>query len=328
MYESEESNIIKNWSEEVVVSISCICFNQINYIEETLIGFLKQKTTFRFEILIHDDASSDGTTELIRQYEIKYPHIIKPLYEIENQWSKGRRGSIVFNIPRAKGKYIAFCEGDDYWTDPNKLQMQVDFLENNPEYGMCYTMARVYNQEKQKYLLKTAGRIIKNYNDIYINFNSIATLTVCIRNDLYLKYVQEVEPQEKKWLMGDLPVWLWFYKNSKVRFIKKVTSTYRILKNSASHKTDQSERDAFSNSSYEIRKYFAMKYDEDQLLFQYSSNVKFLKAYRDNNRELAIKYRKDLNAGILNWKNKILFICTYSSVLFRLMRYFLTRNQV
>lgn len=120
-----------------IVSISCITYNHVNYIRAAIDGFLMQKTTFPFEILIHDDASTDGTEDIIREYERKYPDIIKPIYETENQWSKGIRGSAVFNFPRARGKYIALCEGDDYWTDPYKLQKQVDFMEANEEYSLC-----------------------------------------------------------------------------------------------------------------------------------------------------------------------------------------------
>jgi len=99
---------------EPLASISCITFNHVKYIRDALNGFLMQKTNFPIEILIHDDASTDGTEEIIREYEGKYPEIIKPLYEKENQWGKGRRGSAIFNFPRTKGKYIAMCEGDDY----------------------------------------------------------------------------------------------------------------------------------------------------------------------------------------------------------------------
>lgn len=134
-------------SNEILVSISCITYNHAPYIRECLDGFMMQKTNFAFEVLIHDDASTDGTADIIREYEAKYPDVIKPIYEEENQWVKGRRGSAVFNFPRAKGKYIALCEGDDYWTDPLKLQKQVDFLEANPEYVMCTHHFSTYNQE-------------------------------------------------------------------------------------------------------------------------------------------------------------------------------------
>lgn len=122
---------------QIIVSISCITYNHAPYIRQCLDGFMMQQTDFAYEVLIHDDASTDGTTEIIKEYETKYPDIIKPIYEEENQWVKGRKGSAVFNFPRAKGKYIALCEGDDYWTDPLKLQKQVDFLEDNHNYVMC-----------------------------------------------------------------------------------------------------------------------------------------------------------------------------------------------
>lgn len=121
----------------IVVSISCITYNHAPYIRQCLEGFMMQQTNFAFEVLIHDDASTDGTTEIIKEYEARYPDVIKPIYEEENQWVKGRRGSAVFNFPRARGKYIALCEGDDYWTDPLKLQKQVDFLESNITYALC-----------------------------------------------------------------------------------------------------------------------------------------------------------------------------------------------
>lgn len=135
-----------------IVSISCITYNHAPYIRKCLEGFLMQKTTFPIEVLIHDDASTDGTEEIIREYEAKYPDIIKPLYETENQWVKGKRGSRVFNFPRARGKYIALCEGDDYWTDPLKLQKQVDFLEKNTDYVLtCHRYSKYDEDEKKWY---------------------------------------------------------------------------------------------------------------------------------------------------------------------------------
>ncbi|HIP34128.1 MAG TPA: glycosyltransferase [Bacteroidia bacterium] len=129
---------------KLLVSISCLTYNHAPYIKQTIDGFLMQKTNFDFEILIHDDASNDGTAKIIQEYESKYPNLIKPIYQKENQWSKGVRSiSAKYNFPRAKGKYIAMCEGDDYWTDPLKLQKQVDLLEDNNKVGIvfhpCYT---------------------------------------------------------------------------------------------------------------------------------------------------------------------------------------------
>lgn len=131
-----------------LVSISCTTYNHAHYIQKCLDGFIMQKTNFAIEVLIHDDASTDGTQDIIREYETKYPEIIKPIYQKENQYSKGISIGITFNMPRAQGKYIAMCEGDDYWTDPYKLQKQVDFLESHPDYVMCSHRFNQYIQDK------------------------------------------------------------------------------------------------------------------------------------------------------------------------------------
>lgn len=131
-----QEDIMATWQGDPgkpVVSICCITYNHEPYIEDALKGFLIQETDFPYEILIHDDASIDRTTEIIREYEAKYPKLIKPIYQVENQYSSGKRALQIIT-PHSKGKYIAFCEGDDYWADPKKLQIQVDFLEKNPDY--------------------------------------------------------------------------------------------------------------------------------------------------------------------------------------------------
>ena len=129
---------MQNIDTPPLVSIFCITYNHSSYIRQCLDGFLIQKTNFPFEVLIHDDASTDDTAGIIKEYEAKYPDIIKPIYQVENQYSKGLDINIVYNLPRARGKYIAMCEGDDYWTDPLKLQKQVDFLESHTDYSMCF----------------------------------------------------------------------------------------------------------------------------------------------------------------------------------------------
>ncbi|MBR3411528.1 MAG: glycosyltransferase [Bacteroidales bacterium] len=123
-----------------LVSVCCLTYNHAPFIRNCLDGFLAQKTDFSIEILIHDDASTDGTDRIIREYAEKYPEIIFPIFEEENQYSRGYAGKmdIEFNYSRARGKYIAYCEGDDYWTDPSKLQRQVDFMETHPDYSVCF----------------------------------------------------------------------------------------------------------------------------------------------------------------------------------------------
>lgn len=154
-------------SEDVVmsdiplVSICCLTYNHVQYVAACLDGFLSQKTTFGIEILVHDDASTDGTTDIIKDYAEKYPEIIFPLYEEENQYSKYHGAmDIIFNYSRARGKYIAYCEGDDYWTDPLKLQKQVDFLESHPEYSVCFHRCSKLNELTGTYEEDNCSKLI------------------------------------------------------------------------------------------------------------------------------------------------------------------------
>ncbi len=123
--------------ENIKVSILCLCFNHEKYIRKCLDGFVMQECDFEYEVLIHDDASTDASAQIIKEYEQKYPNIIKPIYQTENQFSKGIKISKTFLFPRVKGEYIALCEGDDFWTDPHKLKKQVEFLDANAEYSAC-----------------------------------------------------------------------------------------------------------------------------------------------------------------------------------------------
>lgn len=129
-----------------LVTVKCLAYNHEKYIRDTLEGFVRQKTDFPFEVIVHDDASTDGTADIIREYAEKYPHIITPILETENQYSKhdGSLRRIMNAVTR--GKYIAHCEADDYWTDPQKLQKQVDFLEAHPDYTMSFHNAIVHHE--------------------------------------------------------------------------------------------------------------------------------------------------------------------------------------
>lgn len=119
---------------DVKVSVLCMAYNHEKYIRKTLDGFINQQIDFSFEVLVHDDASTDKTADIIREYVEKYPNIIKPIFQTENQYSKNVDIDRCILRTLAKGEYIAYCEGDDYWIDPYKLQKQVDFLDENPQY--------------------------------------------------------------------------------------------------------------------------------------------------------------------------------------------------
>lgn len=121
------------------VSVSIITYNQADFIQKAIDGAINQEVDFRYEIIIGDDASTDGTREILKEYKEKYPDLIK-LHLHDEHWEEGIPGRLnnITNIRSAKGKYIAFCDGDDYWVSPNKLQKQTDFMEANPAYSFCF----------------------------------------------------------------------------------------------------------------------------------------------------------------------------------------------
>ena len=240
-----------------LLSVCTITYNHAPYIRDCIEGVLMQKTDFAIEHLIHDDASTDGTEEIIREYEAKYPDIIKPLYEKENQWVKGRRGSRVFNYPRARGKYIAICEGDDYWTDPYKLQKQVDFLEANPEYGLVSTDILHIVDENRNILpdnsmLKAQRSLYKQDPTFFdlMGVNFINTLTVCARTDLMKETSYRVD-RENLWFVYDYWFWMQIAIKSKIRVLKDKTACYR----------DHSGGISKSKGFYNTRKKYYLSYD-------------------------------------------------------------------
>jgi len=204
-----------------LVSILCATYNQKNFIAQTIEGFLMQKVNFPIEIIIHDDASTDGTTEIIAQYAQKYPNLIKAILQKENQYSKIKDIWSKFIYPSAKGKYFAECEGDDYWTDPNKLQRQVDFLESHPDYILSTENANV---------LFTETNIIKPFStepehdvsldDLLIR-RRFPTASVVYRNT----YIKELSQQEAS--SFDTMMWAFLAQKGKVHFNPIISSVYR-----------------------------------------------------------------------------------------------------
>ena len=123
---------------EIMVSVCVLSYNHEKYLRDCLEGIVMQRTTFPIEAWVHDDASTDSSQDIIREYQQRYPDVINPILQTENQYSKHESSILAkFVFPKCRGKYIAYCEGDDYWTDPLKLQKQVDFLESHLEYEVC-----------------------------------------------------------------------------------------------------------------------------------------------------------------------------------------------
>lgn len=206
---------------EILVSICCTAYNHEKYIEQALEGFVMQQCNFKFEILVSDDASTDNTASIIKRYESNYPYLFQVFYLNENQYSKGNKPLFNILFPATKGKYIALCEGDDYWTDPLKLQKQVDFLEENEEYSMCFTNRSVLDENN---ILKSFAPLERDYNVVNVLEGFVAhTLTIMFRNtDAIVK-----KSTSFIFNVGDRPLTYFCSLAGKVKLLKDDTAVYR-----------------------------------------------------------------------------------------------------
>ncbi|WP_332648208.1 glycosyltransferase family 2 protein [Lysinibacillus sp. 54212] len=211
---------------DILVSIHCAAYNHEKYIADAIEGFLMQKTNFKFEVLIHDDASTDKTAEIIREYEKQHPDIIKPIYQTENQYSKGISISKL-NLQRAQGKYIAICEGDDYWTDPYKLQKQAVYMEEHPECSLCVHGGYVVNASDKHFIAKiraNKGNKVFNTEEVIEGGGGLF-----ITNSMFypLKYANNRPDFFKNAPVGDYPLAINLSLLGTVYYIDEPMSEYR-----------------------------------------------------------------------------------------------------
>lgn len=225
-----------NDSEEIGVSVCCLVYNHEPYLRQCLDGFISQRTNFKFEVLIHDDASTDRSAEIIREYEEKYPEIIKPIYQTENQYSQRVSITTKFLYPRARGKYVAFCEGDDYWTRSDKLQKQFDALENRPDCVVCVHKTKVWNEANKVEESAYPRRDVPNFltGDDYVRYNLVdgyvfQTSSYFLRRKTITEYVAECPAFQRVACVGDQPMLLWLATRGAFFYLDDVFSCYRLL---------------------------------------------------------------------------------------------------
>lgn len=223
----------------ILVSIHCLVYNHEPYIRKCLEGFVMQKTDFRFEAIVHADASTDKSAAIIREYAEKFPDIIKPIYQAENQYSQ-KNGAIGRAISaKTRGKYIALCEGDDYWTDPLKLQKQVDFLENHPDYSMTCTDSIVQKGESVLNWKRYPKNCEIPFHDVLGKRGAwIYTASMLYRRE----YMSDYPDFARECHIGDYPTTIHLALKGKVYFFAEKMVTYRYMHQgswSASTKIDE-----------------------------------------------------------------------------------------
>lgn len=214
--------------QEILVSVYCLAYNHGKYIRSALDGFVSQKTNFRYEVIVHDDASTDDTATIIREYANKYPEIIKPIFQKENQYSKGIKIGNSFIFPIIKGKYVACCEGDDYWCDENKLQRQVDFLEGHLDYVACVhrTLAIEGMNNSPKFIMgKPIDGTLLPQDIIPRDEFPYHTSSLMYRKEFAFHRPDFVSSVPG---VGDYPFSIYLSLSGKIQHFKEIMSVYRL----------------------------------------------------------------------------------------------------
>jgi glycosyltransferase involved in cell wall biosynthesis len=300
---------LNNVNQNPLVSVCVQTYNHFDYIKQCLDGILFQKTNFEFEILLGEDDSTDGTRELCVDYANRYPDKIRLFlhHRVNNIKIGGQptgRFNLLYNLYSVQGKYIAMCEGDDYWTDPLKLQKQVDFLEENEDFGLIHTNSVNFNQRTRKFTSKIKNlENVNNLSKIKLFFAlidgeyRITTASVLFRNNL----LREVE-SNCKFLMGDTPLWLQFSQLKKFKFLNNTTTVYRMALGSATRKPSFIKKMLFIHSAIEMRIYYSEKLNfkvKSDLIEKYNKNLVRLK-------KLGINQTEPMYPELLNNKTKFI----------------------
>lgn len=210
-----------------LVSIFCITYNHANFIRDAIEGFLMQETTFPVEIFIHDDASTDGTVEIVKQYSEKFPGLFRTVFQTENQWSRGNKKILFDYLAKQRGAFIALCEGDDYWTNVHKLQKQVKTLELNKDSALCFHNAVMLQEGAE---ISNTSVMHQNLGrDVFETKDLLGPWFIPTASILYRRYQHFSMPN---WLYGcqsgDIPLLLLLSLEGNLRYLPDVMSVYRL----------------------------------------------------------------------------------------------------
>lgn len=280
-----------------LVSISCLTYNHEKFIGQAIESFIQQKTNFPFEVLLHDDASTDNTAAIIREYELKYPEIIKPIYQKENQYSKSISMSVTFQFPRAKGKYITICEGDDFWLDPYKLQKQVDLLESMVDKNIVAVVTNVVTCDMDGNIIENEKLVTPpvnkegsyNLHDFFKNDFHYYTPTVMFRSSLIENITSKMHRQFNDFF-GDWLLWIFLHLEGDFYFLNQSTAAYRINLNSVTHTVNLVNRwKADFEIRERLRKDLPVEYNK-YLINGWHAYYRISLAYKKNKQYLIFVY--------------------------------------
>lgn len=241
------------------VAVQVLTYNQKDYIAQCLDGIVMQRTTFPFVAVVHDDASTDGTADIVRQYAERYPDIIHPILQTENQYSKGNSPAkiVAEKINALNPKYKCIVDGDDYWTDADFLQVCYDWLEEHPACAVAYTKTQVMEMPSGLIREKDAGHRWETPTlETMLIRNMIPIHTALFRLDAYREYYQEVKPFEKPWQVNDWSIWLYMLAKHEVKFIDRTTAILRMTTVSMTRKKSLWARVRYLNNLKQIPLYF------------------------------------------------------------------------
>ena len=235
--------IVQNNVKLPLVSVCVVTYQHRKFIRQCLEGIVSQNTNFYFEVIIGDDGSVDGTSEICQEFQRKYPELIKlTIYDRSidrsDYGSSPGRYNGMHTLAQAKGKYIAMCEGDDYWTDTTKLQQQIDFLEQNPDFSICFHSVAVDNGNG---LFKDTITTVKKSESSLFDLasgNYIHTPSVIYRN----LFPERFPECFYKMAAGDYFLHLYLAQTGKIKYIDKVMAAYRVHEDSYWSSKPQLER--------------------------------------------------------------------------------------
>lgn len=260
----------------VVVSVYCLVYNQEKYLRQCLDGIINQRTVFPFDVIVHDDASIDGSEAIIDEYAKMYPNLIKPIFEKENQYSKHDGSILRTMLGASRSKYIAYCEGDDYWTDPLKLQRQFDYMEKYSEIGLCHTDYRLLKEQTgvvSKPKFRNGQHRSKSFEDHLVRLGYLAPMTWLARRNVLISLTPLVIAPDYSFALA-----LEFFLNSKIGYIDKDTAVYRLHDGSEAHQVSSEARWKYEYGVYQIQLLYARQYGNADLLkkIKESANVRLL----------------------------------------------------